>query len=50
MKLNLRTVFIVFFNCQGCMHYELFAGGQTVNQKIYLTKVSKRSTVKEMTS
>jgi hypothetical protein len=50
MKLNLRTIFIVFFNCQGCVHYEFFAGGRTMNQKIYLTKVSKRSAEKEMTS
>ena len=26
-----------FFNCQGLVPYEFFAGGQKVNQKIYLT-------------
>jgi hypothetical protein len=38
VKLNVRTVLIVFFNCQGWVHCEFFAGGQTVNQKIYPAK------------
>jgi len=37
VKLNVRTILIVFFSCQSLVHYEFSAGGQTVNQKIYLT-------------
>jgi hypothetical protein len=36
MELNVKILLIVFFNCQGFLHYEFNAGDQTVNQKVYV--------------